>query len=144
MESKVHEDKIRSLVQKFKYARFRHNGRSIEEGLDCLGFMVLFYREFGIELPTDDGAEVKANWYRYDPDRYLRGLKSLDGIEVNFEDIQPLDLVYFAINRNIVTHSGIMLTSNEFAHMMLGRGFKISSIHGYWARKFRGAIRLIE
>ncbi|ABR46879.1 NLP/P60 protein [Alkaliphilus metalliredigens QYMF] len=143
MITKYDEDKLNSLVENFRYARFRHNGRSLEEGLDCLGFLILVYKEFGIDLPSGDGFDVKSNWYRYDPERYLRGLQSLDGESVPFESLQTLDLVYFAINRGVVTHTGIMINSNEFAHVMLTRGFKISSIHGYWKVKFRGGIRLV-
>lgn len=144
MEYDSYESKIRELLPKFKDVPFVHNGRSIKEGLDCLGFVILFYREFGIELPSDDGKPIEEDWYKKDPYRYIRAIKSMGFKDIKFEDLKPLDLVYFAINRNIISHTGIMINAKEFAHMSPKRNFQISRLERHWLRRSRGAVRLIE
>ncbi|WP_228370421.1 C40 family peptidase [Gottschalkia acidurici] len=104
--------KINQIINKLKGARFVHNGRSIEEGIDCLGFLILFYKEFGVELPSDDGQYVDKEWYLEDPDRYVRGIKNLGYKEVSLEELKPLDLIYFVINHDVITHTGIKLNDN--------------------------------
>ena len=52
-----------------------HNGRSSEKGIDCLGFVILFYRDLEAELPNDDGKPIEEDWYKKDPYRYIRGYK---------------------------------------------------------------------
>jgi len=135
---------IKQILEKYKNVPFVHNGRSIKEGLDCLGFVILFYREFGIELPNDDGKFIEEDWYKSDPLRYIRAIKSLNYPEVNPYELQALDMVYFAISRNIITHTGVMINSYEFAHMSPKKGFQIDRFTLPWRRRFRGAIRIIQ
>ncbi len=136
------ETKIKTIIAEFKDIPFVHNGRSLYTGLDCLGFMVLFYQKFGIYIPDGDGQPIDEEWYFDDPDRYVRGIKSLGGKEVSRDDLRALDLVYFSVRRNIITHTGIMINSNEFVHMSAKRGLSVDSLGRHW-RKFRGAVRLI-
>ncbi|SCZ10414.1 C40 family peptidase [Alkaliphilus peptidifermentans] len=142
MNNNNFDEKVQELIQRFRYARFKHNGRSLEEGIDCLGFIILFYEEFGIKLPDSDGRPIDYRWYLEDPERYVRGIKSLGWKEVDIEELQALDLIYFAVKRNIITHSGIMINDREFIHMSPNRGLSVDSINRHW-RKFRGAVRLI-
>ena len=138
------ERKIRELLEKYKNAKFLHNGRSLEEGIDCLGFVILFYRDLGIELPNDDGKPIEEDWYKKDPDRYIRAIKSLGFKEVKYRDLRPLDMVYFAISKNIITHTGIMINRKEFAHMSPNKGFLISRLERGWLSRARGAVRVIQ
>lgn len=137
-----YQEKIETLIERFKNVPFVHNGRSMEEGIDCLGFIILFYKEFGIEIPNDDGEFIEEDWYKTDPLRYIRGIKSMGGKEVRIEQLQPLDLVYFAISRNIITHTGIMINDREFVHMSPKSGFLVSRLERHWRMRYRGALRL--
>lgn len=137
------QKKIKDVIPKFKDAKFVHNGRSLEKGIDCLGFIILFYKEFGIDIPNDDGNYIEEDWYKHDPERYIRAIKKFDAKQVPFKDLQPLDMVYLAISRNIITHTGIMINSKEFVHMSPKSGFLISKLERHWKRRFRGAIRLL-
>ncbi|SNR95100.1 NlpC/P60 family protein [Anaerovirgula multivorans] len=141
MNVHIDQQQIQELIQKYEDVPFVHNGRSLEEGFDCLGFVIAFYREFGIHLPSDDGKTIEKDWYKTDSERLVRGLKSVGGLEVSIHELQPLDLVYFAINRGIVTHTGIMISDNEFLHMRPLIGLKRASLDGKWQRRFRGAVR---
>lgn len=137
-------EKIGLVLRKYEKVPFVHNGRSIQSGLDCLGFMLRFYEEFGIFLPEGDGRPIAEKWYVTNPDRYLLNIKKLPGRPVAMEELKALDLVYFAISRNIVTHTGVMIDSRRFAHMSPKSNFLISKMERHWASRFRGAVRIIE
>ena len=143
MTESEREQKIRNLLKRYEKVPFAHNGRTLE-GLDCLGFVIHFYRNFGIILPNDDGKEIEEEWYKQDPQRYIRSLRKLDGVLVSRNDLQALDLVYFAIARDIITHTGVMINRHEFAHMSPKTDFRISRMERHWLTRFRGAIRFPE
>lgn len=132
---------IERVLEKFKGVKFKDNGRSLEEGLDCLGFIILFYREFGIYLPNDDGRPIEKDWFVKEPDRYIDNIKKLNAKPVKYKDLRALDLVYFAISRNIITHSGVMINKRQFAHMSPKSNFLISRLERHWLTRCRGAVR---
>lgn len=135
--------RIKKVLEKYKDVPFAHNGRTLQ-GLDCLGFIINFYKEFGIFIPNDDGKDIEEDWYKKEPQRYIRNIKMLDGVQVSFNDLRALDLVYFSVARNIITHTGIMINSSEFAHMSPKRNFQISKMERQWRLRSRGAIRPIK
>jgi len=137
------EADIRRRLEKYKNVPFVHNGRSLK-GLDCLGFVIMFYKEYGIHLPNDDGREIEEDWYKTDPLRLIRSIRKLPARSVSYYELQALDLVYFAISRDIITHTGIMINSKEFAHMSPKKNFCIDRIDGAWRRRSRGAVRLVD
>ncbi|SDK91559.1 C40 family peptidase [Natronincola ferrireducens] len=137
-----YEYKIQQLIHKYIDLPFLHNGRSLEEGVDCLGLVILFLKEFEIHIPHNDGTTVTKDWYKTDPERLIKGIKSLEGISIGINELQPLDLIYFAINRNIITHIGIMINNKEFLHTRPIVGVSIHSLEGSWRRRFRGGLRL--
>ncbi|MDD2504422.1 MAG: NlpC/P60 family protein [Clostridia bacterium] len=132
-----------ALIEQYRNVPFVHNGRSLD-GLDCLGFVVHLYRYFGIYLPDSDGKEIGKSWYKTDPQRYIRNIRKLNGIQVSIDDLKPLDLVYFAIARDIITHTGVMVNQREFAHMSPKRNFVISKMERHWKKRCKGAIRFLE
>ncbi|MGI5850710.1 MAG: peptidoglycan endopeptidase [Clostridiales bacterium] len=144
MGNRIDEKRILELIEKYRGAKFLHNGRSLEEGIDCLGFVILFYRDLGVDLPNDDGKPIEEDWYKTNPNRYIRAIKNLGFKEVRFRDLRPLDMVYFAISHNIITHTGIMINKREFAHMSPNKNFLISKLERGWLSRARGAIRVIE
>ncbi len=144
MDPKYYKDKINELIPKFKSAKFVHNGRSLEEGIDCLGFIIAFYKEFGVDIPSDDGRFIDEDWYKTEPLRYIKAIKKFSSKEVKFGDLRPLDMIYLAISRNIITHTGIMINKKEFVHMSPKSGFLISKLERHWKKRYRGAIRLID
>lgn len=141
MSQSISRDNILRAIDKYKHVPFVHNGRSMD-GLDCLGFVILFYKEFGINIPDGDGAPVDEQWFQSDPERYIRGIKALDGKDVGIEQLQPLDLVYFTLRRRIINHTGIMISNSEFVHMFPQKGLMISYLDLFWRMRFRGAKRL--
>ncbi|AKL94318.1 NLP/P60 protein [Clostridium aceticum] len=144
MKERISSYSIEKLVDQFRNVPFVHNGRSVEKGVDCLGLVILFYKEFGINLPSDDGVTIEKDWYRKDPERLIRGIKGLGGINIEVDQLQPLDLVYFAINRHIITHTGIMINNKEFLHTRPIIGVSKDPLEGKWKRRFKGALRLLQ
>lgn len=144
MDACIIEKKILEILPKYRNAFFVHNGRSLKDGLDCLGFVLLFYKEFGIYLPGDDGEPIEKDWYKHDPERYIRNIRQLSKREIPINELRALDLPYFAISRGVITHTGVMINNREFAHMSPKSNFLISRMERHWVSRFRGAIRLIE
>lgn len=134
---------IQRKLKKYERVPFVYNGRDML-GLDCLGFIILFYMEFGIYIPNDDGREIDKDWYKKDPERYIKNIKKLPGTRISYFDLQALDLVYFAISRDIITHTGIMINDSEFAHMSPKKNFVVNNIDGAWRRRSRGGTRLVD
>ena len=83
-------NKVNEIISRFKNTRFVHNGRSIEDGVDCLGFVILFFREFGVELPSDDGKFIEDEWYLTDPTRYIRAIKDLNYPDVTLDELETI------------------------------------------------------
>ena len=137
------EGKINEILNRFNGTRFFHNGRSLEEGIDCLGLLILFYKEFGVELPSDDGKPIEDEWYLNDPTRYIRAIRDLGYPDVNLDELKPLDLIFFVVNHDVITHSGIMLSNNRFVHMTPKKGLRVSKFERHWIRRFRGGVRVI-
>ncbi|MCC5910012.1 MAG: C40 family peptidase [Clostridiaceae bacterium] len=144
MGENSHENKIQHVMNKFRNVPFVHNGRSLETGVDCLGLVILFYKEFGIHIPNDDGQFIDKAWYRKEPERFIQGINSLNGVEVDMDSLQALDLVYFAINYGIITHIGIMINDKEFLHTRPLVGVTKNTLQQFsWRRRFKGAVRLV-
>ncbi|MDD2503372.1 MAG: NlpC/P60 family protein [Clostridia bacterium] len=134
---------INQVLEQYKGVPFLHNGRNLK-GMDCLGFVVHFYRNFGLSLPDHDGNVISKDWYVKDPQRYIRSLSKLNAVQVSLDDLQALDLVYFSISRGIITHTGVMINDKQFAHMSPKSNCMVSKMERHWLARCRGAIRFLE
>mgnify|MGYP002277063815 FL=1 len=133
---------IKEKLTPFLRTGFVHNGRTPGVELDCLGFVVLFYKKFGFDFPDGDGRPIHRHWFKQEPDRMLDGLKTLGFPQVKtIEELRPFDLVGFAVARNIMTHMGVMVSSRHFAHMAPRNGFRITLLDNRWAAKVKIAFR---
>lgn len=132
---------IEQLVDKYLGIPYRHLGRDLN-GVDCLGLAYLFYKDCGIDIPDNDGSLYEADWFVKDPERYVRGIRRL-GIEVPLNQIQPLDFVYFRMGRGVITHGGVMVTSNAFIHVLERTRVHISPLDFKWRRRLAGARRIV-
>lgn len=125
---------------------YKHNGRTIQEGLDCLGLIGCIYEELGMPLPPNDSYnnDPEVDWYKTDPDRYWRYLQRL-GKPTGLEDLKAGDIVYFAlINGTIVSHAGVMLDDESFIHTLQKRNCRINKMDRFWQKKFRGARKMLD
>lgn len=119
---------------------YKHNGRD-RDGFDCLGLVWYVYTQLGIPFPSGDGVPINDDWYDSDQERYLRGLLCV-GVAAK-EPLAPLDLVYFRVINDAVTHSGVLITDDRFLHVLEGRTVQLTKLRGFWKAKYTGARRLI-
>ena len=131
---------IERIAQKYIGIPFQWGGRSMD-GLDCVGLCHLFYREFDINFPADDGREYSPEWYKTEPRRYFYELLKL-GQAAPMGLFKPLDLVYFSIG-GIVRHTGIMIDSYRFIHARENQSICIEQLSSPWQRRLAGARRLL-
>ncbi len=131
-----------SVADKLLGVPYKHNGRS-KKGVDCWGLIYLFFKEIGYDLPRGDGFRVEENWYKKNPKRYINGIRSLGDEVGSFVNLQPLDLPYFNLYKNVITHTGVMLDDEKFLHVLINKEVRIDTMRRrFWKAKYKGAIRI--
>lgn len=144
MNQKPDKSTILNIIKQAKSTPYVHNGRNLNIGFDCLGFVIYFYKELGITLPTDDGHPISPAWFLDDPRRFVNGLRSLNFPIIKKPDLQPFDLALFSVFNSAITHSGILISPTQFVHMAPKKGVTISSFQRYWYRHCHGGFRIIS
>ena len=122
---------------------YKRGGRSIEEGLDCWGIVIVFYeRELGIRLPKLE------SMYYHDDLNHKQGASELEAeIERNslkemfmeVDESQPGDLLLFRILGHGI-HVGIRAEDHDFLHAQRGKKSRI--VNDYiWRNKIEQVYR---
>lgn len=111
--------------------RYRYGGTDATRGLDCSAFTGTIYsRALGVRLPRSSNQQFRV------------------GDNINKRDeLRIGDLVFFKTRRRRapVSHVGIYIGNNLFAHASTKYGVIISSLeHPYYNRTYVGARRLIS
>jgi hypothetical protein len=110
--------------------RYRYGGTDATAGLDCSAFTGTIYsRALGLRLPRSSNQQFRV------------------GDTIKREDLRIGDLVFFKTRRRraAVSHVGIYIGSNLFAHASTKYGVIISSLdHPYYNRTYVGARRLLS
>jgi hypothetical protein len=103
-----------------------HRGGDNRAGADCSGFVQQVYlRVAKVSLPR-----VTRDQFRV-------------GFEVGRSDLRPGDLVFFETLGKGVSHVGLMVGGDRFAHASSSKGVTYSRLsETYWNRQFLGARRL--
>ena len=104
------------------------NGGTDPTGFDCSGFVQFIFARAGAVLPR----EVK--------DQYRAGR------DIDLEDVQPGDLVFFETVTRGASHVGMALGDGRFVHAPSSRGVVRVEPYtaNYWARRFVGARRVTD
>ncbi len=112
-------------MQRFWGAPYRWGGEN-PSGTDCSGFTLKTFLRAGIDLPRTAREQFK------------------QGIPLRTEDLAPGDLVFFSPRGGGITHVGIYLGGNRFAHSASSKGVAYSFLQGdkYWGPAYRGARRM--
>jgi cell wall-associated NlpC family hydrolase len=109
--------------------RYKYGGTAPESGLDCSGLVNYVFKDvLGIDLPRTSH-EI-----------------SLHGEQVNTQELQAGDLVFYNTLRRSFSHVGIYLGDNRFVHAPSGGGeVRIENMEeNYWKKRFNGARRIIQ
>lgn len=108
---------------------YKRGGNSPERGLDCSGLVRYVFKESrGKELPRTS-AEI-----------------SKVGENIEKEDLQPGDLVFFKTLKHAFSHVGIYLGDNKFVHAPASGGkVRVENMDlKYWQKRFNGGRRIEE
>jgi cell wall-associated NlpC family hydrolase len=102
------------------------NGGSDPSGFDCSGFVQWVFAQHGAGIPR----EVR-DQYRV-------------GEEVDEDEVQPGDLVFFETVAKGASHVGIAIGNGEFVHAPSSRGVVRVERYtsSYWAQRWVGARRV--
>lgn len=106
--------------------RYRYGG-STKKGIDCSAFMqVLYSSHYGTQLPRTAREQFDIT------------------TRIGREELQEGDLVFFN-TRGGVSHVGVYLQNNKFAHAATSGGVMVSDLdEAYWAKRYLGAGRLMQ
>ena len=95
------------------------SGAKGADAFDCSGFIHYVYKRSGVTLPVTTEQLIKS------------------GSEIPRDDVQPGDLVFFRIKKDL--HVGIMLNRKEFIHASSSRGIVVDNVDAaYWKRTCLG------
>ena len=95
-------------------------------GFDCSGFVRYVYEQHGVAVPR----QVR--------DQYRIGMN------VDRDDLEPGDLVFFSTTAPGASHVGIVIGGDQFVHAPSERGVvRVESLSAqYWASRYIGAKRV--
>lgn len=101
----------RDIIKKYLGVPFKHQGRNIQEGLDCWGLIRAIYADHEVELFDLESYEV--DWAKvgrnYFIEHYSEQWEKVD---------QPdfMDVVLFQTSSVVVNHAGLVLNNSKFIH----------------------------
>ncbi len=116
---------LTDTIQPLYGVPYRSAGTSTN-GFDCSGFTQYVYQKLGVDLPHSSAAQYKM------------------GQAVEKDQLQVGDLVFFNTGGRGVSHVGIYIGNNTFAHSESGRGVVKTKLNEpyYWGKRYVGAKRI--
>ncbi|OAB26100.1 hydrolase [Paenibacillus macquariensis subsp. defensor] len=103
-------------------------GGTTASGFDCSGFILYIMGKFNVDnLPRTSETQAK------------------EGTAVAKEDLQLGDLVFFNTIGNKISHAGIYLGDDQFAHSSSSKGVRISKLsESYYKDRYVTARRVVD
>ncbi len=98
----VERSDIITSARSYLGAKWRHQGRTVESGIDCLGIIVNVCHDNGI-YPNED-----LSGYRREPDGTIRKRLGEYFKPISVNDVGPADIVLFHRWVNFPSHVGII------------------------------------
>lgn len=107
-----------SSIEKWLGTPYRYAGKSLE-GIDCSSFVNKIYENVYCFLLTGNSADL-----------------AKQVTELPREMLKEGDLVFFKINKKNISHVGVYLGDNKFAHASTSQGVIISDLDQPYYRKY--------
>lgn len=118
--------KLQSQVTQLVGTPYKWGGTT-ESGFDCSGFILYIMNQYDLNLPRTSAAQAKA------------------GTHVDQEDLRMGDLVFFNTSGRGVSHAGIYVGNDQFAHASTSKGVRISKLsESYYKTRYVTARRVIS
>ena len=117
--------KLDSTVSKLIGIDYDYGGTTTS-GFDCSGFTAYVFKKLDVKLPHSSKGQFAM------------------GDKVEREDLRPGDLVFFNTSGSGVSHVGVYVGDNRFAHAA-SKGVTISDLdEKYYAKRYIGARRVMD
>lgn len=102
-------------------------GGTTTSGFDCSGFILYIMSQYGVELARTSQSQAK------------------QGVEVKVDELRTGDLVFFNTSGKGISHAGIYLGDNAFAHSSTSKGVTISKLsERYYKDRYVTARRVVS
>lgn len=120
----VDQDQLNQSIEKYLGTPYEWGGTSTS-GMDCSGFTQRVYQDQEILIPRTSQEQYKV------------------GEEVNMENLQPGDLVFYNTTGSGVSHVGVYIDNMRMAHASSRDGVEYAKFNtDYWQNKYIGAKRI--
>ncbi len=119
--------KMYQFIKDWLGTPYRYGGDT-KRGIDCSGFAYQLYSKV---FNTAIGSSSRNIYSKVNP--------------VSKSDLQEGDLVFFKTNRKSISHVGVYIGDNKFAHSSTSKGVIISNLdESYWRKTWYKGGRLID
>ncbi|WP_152394203.1 C40 family peptidase [Paenibacillus guangzhouensis] len=102
-------------------------GGTTKSGFDCSGFIQYIFDKFKLDLPRTSKTQAT------------------EGTKVDQANLRAGDLVFFNTDGQGISHVGLFLGDNKFAHSSSSKGVTISSLsESYYKNRYVTARRVVS
>ena len=105
-------------VYEWMGARYKYSGKKGKGGIDCSGFAKIVYKQVYQKELQGGSASIYPKTF-----------------SLNKSELQVGDLVFFKIKKNRISHVGVYLGNNKFAHSAVKGGVRIDSLDAPYYKK---------
>lgn len=120
------QPQLQSEVTQLVGTPYKWGGTTVS-GFDCSGFIRYIFDKYGLDLPRTSASQA------------------LVGVQVDREELRLGDLVFFNTSGSGISHAGIYIGNDEFAHASSSRGVRISKLtESYYQSRYVTARRVID
>lgn len=120
------DSKLETAVQSALGTKYLSGGTTTD-GFDCSGFTTYVFKSLDIKLPRTSGSQYNM------------------GTAVEKDELKAGDLVFFNTSGKGVSHVGVMVDGESFAHSSTKKGVIISKLsEDYYVKRYVGAKRIMS